>query len=306
LRFLHGLNEDENKQAFSIRQWLEDELRKQDHQKSGWLYISSRANFHSEIKPLISAWLGLALKSIQSLEPNTNKRIWVIMDEAASLNRLEGFSDVVADIRKFGGCVALCIQSHSQLNFIYGRDEAASIMDNFNTSVYFRSPKKQVAQWVSQDLGDHNINKVRESQSYGPNAVRDGNTVSKDEITKPTVDTATIMTLENLTCFVKVAGNHPIAKIKLKYKERKRLIERGLIQREIDYDAIEKITAKAKQAETNPNRDEAVKVEQNANVANEVIAKEADMAESEKAKDLAYKIEIQESPLVGGKKNLIV
>ncbi|MDA0911940.1 MAG: type IV secretion system DNA-binding domain-containing protein, partial [Proteobacteria bacterium] len=297
LRFLHGLNEEQSKSSFAIRDWLDHELNKGSQEKKGWLYISSRANFHSEIKPLITSWLGLALKSIQSLEPNSKKRIWVIMDEAASLNRLEGFSDVVADIRKFGGCVVLCVQSHSQINFIYGRDEASAIMDNFNTNVYFRSPKKQVAQWVSQDLGEHVIDKVRESQSYGPNPVRDGNTLSKDEVNKPTVDVATIMTLENLTCYIRLAGNHPITKLKLKYKERQRLIDKALVERVIDYDAIEKVNAKAKQAEINPDRDDAVKVEQKANKANDIVAKQADLAEQDKLQQLSHEIEETEASI---------
>ncbi|WP_440618016.1 type IV secretion system DNA-binding domain-containing protein, partial [Cysteiniphilum sp. 6C5] len=237
LRFLEGLNKDElkksnkarktrkakkSKEPFAICDWIQEQATNQTQQK-GWLFITSRANFHAEIKPLISAWLGMALKSIQSLQPNSSRRVWVIMDEKASLNRLEGFSDIVADIRKFGGCVVLGLQSHSQVNFIYGRDEATAITDNMNTSVYFRSPKKQVAEWVSQDLGEHVLEEIRESQSYGPNTIRDGNTIARQRVTRRTVDTGTIMNLENLNCYVRLAGNHPITRLTIDYKERKPL-----------------------------------------------------------------------------------
>ena len=282
LRFMEGLD---HKTPFAIKEWIAEQLNS-TADKKGWLFVSSRANFHAEIKPLISAWLGMSLKAVQSLSPNTSRRIWIVMDETASLNRLENLSDIAADIRKFGGCIALGIQSISQLHFIYGRDEATAITDLQNTGVYFRSPRQRVAEWVSQDLGEQVIEEVRESQSYGPNSIRDGNTISRQRVTRRTVDTGTIMNLENLHCYVRLAGNHPITPLALNYKERNRLLKQALVEREIDYDAIEKISAKAAQAEINPQRDDGVKIEQKTNQANGLIATQADLAEPENAKQL--------------------
>ena len=293
LRFLEGLHK--TKKPFAIKDWLIDQVNSQAKQK-GWLFVSSRANFHAEIKPLISAWLGMALKSVQSLTPDPKRRIWIVMDEKASLNRLENFADIAADIRKFGGCIALGIQSIAQLQFIYGRDEATAITDLQNTSIYFRSPKQRVAEWVSQDLGEQVIEEIRESQSYGPNSIRDGNTISRQHVTRRTVDTGTIMTLENLTCYVRLAGNYPITRMALDYKERKLLLKSALTERKIDYDAIEKVTVSAKQAELNPDRDPAVKFEQQMNEANEQMAKDAD-ATQEKENSTAHHIETAEASI---------
>lgn len=71
-----------------------------------------------------------------------------------------------------------------------------------------------------------------------------------------------------------------------------------MIERAIDYDAIEKVTLEALKAENNPERDEAVKVEQKVNKANDIVAKKADLAESDKAQDLVHKVEISESSLI--------
>ena len=294
LRFLEGLHK--TKKPFAIKDWLIAQVDSTATQK-GWLFVSSRANFHAEIKPLISAWLGMALKSVQSLTPNPNRRIWIVMDEKASLNRLENFSDIAADIRKFGGCIALGIQSIAQLQFIYGRDEATAITDLQNTSIYFRSPKQRVAEWVSQDLGEQVIEEVRESQSYGPNPIRDGNTISRQRVTRRTVDTGTIMNLENLSCYVRLAGNHPITRMALDYKERKPLLKFALIERKIDYDAIEKVAISAKQAELNPDRDPAVKFEQKTNEANEQMAKDADATRKETENSTAHNIEMAEASI---------
>ena len=256
LRFLEGLDKS-GVPKFSIKNWIQL-VTESNNSKNGWLFITSRSKYHKEIKPLISLWLGLTMQGIQSLKPNSNKRIWLVMDELASLHRLEMLSDTLADIRKFGGCVAVGIQSISQLEFLYGNHEAHAITDLLNTSLYFRSPKSRVAKWVSEDLGEQVLDEVRESQSYAPNAIRDGNTIVTQQVVRKTVDAGTIMTMEDLECFVRVIGDHPIARVKSEYIERLEL-SAPFIERDIDFDALEKIQHMAIEVQTNPLVDEAVK-----------------------------------------------
>lgn len=255
-RFLEGLDKS-GKPKFSIKGWIKEVMESTAPKKS-WLFITSNSKYHKEIKPLISLWLGLAMQGIQSLKPNTNKRIWLVMDELASLQRLEGLSDTVADIRKFGGCVAIGVQSITQLEFLYGHHEAHAITDLLNTSLYFRSPKSRVAKWVSDDLGEQLVDEVRESQSYGPDSIRDGNTISTQRVTRKTVDAGQVMTMEDLHCYVRVIGDHPIAKIKTEHIEREAIIE-SLVERVIDFDALEKINQQAITAQYNPAVDDSVK-----------------------------------------------
>ena len=272
LRFLEGLDAHDASK-FSIKKWIQSAAESNDS-KSGWLFITSRSKYHKEIKPLISLWLGLAMQGIQSLKPNSNKRIWLVMDELASLHRLEMLSDTLADIRKFGGCVAVGIQSISQLEFLYGTHEAHAITDLLNTSLYFRSPKSRVAKWVSEDLGEQVIDEVRESQSYGPNSIRDGNTIATQRVVRKTVDSGDIMTMEDLECFVRLIGNHPVARIKTEYLERKALME-PLDERVIDFDALEKVNQDALAAQYDPDVDSEVKKMQALDeAAHEVLARE--------------------------------
>ena len=256
LRYLQGL-EELKEEKFSIKEWIQKAVSSESQEK-GWLFITSRSKYHKEIKPLISLWLGLAMQGIQSLKPNTNRRIWLIMDELASLQRLEMLSDTLADIRKFGGCVAIGIQSIAQLEFLYGQSEAHAIADLLNTSVYLRSPKSKVAKWVSEELGEQVIEEVRESQSYGPNSLRDGNTISNQRMIRKTVDSGTIMTMEDLECYVRLTGNHPVTRIKSEYISRLTKVD-PLIERHIDFDALEKVRGLALKAERDPLIDKEVK-----------------------------------------------
>lgn len=69
-------------QPFSIRHWIQD-----DHAAS-WLFISSLGDKHESLKPLISAWLDIAINALLSLPEKPARRIWVILDELGSLQRL--------------------------------------------------------------------------------------------------------------------------------------------------------------------------------------------------------------------------
>lgn len=297
LRFLEGLN-IAHKEKFSIKKWIENTCNP-DYNK-GWLFITSRSKYHKEIKPLISLWLGLVMQGVQSLSQDSNRRIWIVMDELASLHRLEMLSDTMADIRKFGGCVAIGIQSISQLQFLYGNHEAEAIADLLNTSVYFRSPKAKVAKWVSDDLGEQVISEVKESRSYGPDSVRDGNTIGTNRTIRKTVEAGDIMTLEDLECFVRLIGNHPITRIKNKYIEREEVCE-PLKERSIDFDALEKINQLALSAQNNPEVcDEVKKIKDFEEKADEVLkiidapkGKEKEVMEND-----TLQIESLESPLV--------
>lgn len=288
LRFLEGLDTGDAPK-FSIKDWIKS-VADSTSAKKGWLFITSRSKYHKEIKPLISLWLGLAMQGIQSLKPNSNKRIWLVMDELASLHRLEMLSDTLADIRKFGGCVAVGIQSISQLEFLYGNQEAHAITDLLNTSLYFRSPKSRVAKWVSEDLGEQVIDEVRESQSYGPNSIRDGNTISTQRVVRKTVDSGEIMTMEDLECFVRLIGNHPILRMKTDYIVREAHME-PLIERAIDFDALEKINQQALAIQNDPNVDVQVRRIQTFNEDAHVVGESEGASEPRSANDL-FRIEM--------------
>ncbi|ALA26656.1 type IV conjugative transfer system coupling protein TraD [Piscirickettsia salmonis] len=262
LRFLEGLDQKKDKNPFAIKKWVREQFDSTEVQKS-WLFISSRANYHMDIKPLVSAWMGMAMKGVQRLPPNT-KRFWIVLDEIASLNRLENLSDIGADIRKFGGCLIIGLQSISQLEYIYGDKEATAIADLVSTTNYYRSPKQRVAEWASKDLGEQVVEEVRESQSYGPNAIRDGNTISRQRVTHRTVEASDIMQLEDLHFYLRLAGNHPITKIHSPYvKNRKQTIEQALVERKIDWDAIKRIADAANELENDPECDDSAKATAN-------------------------------------------
>ncbi|KTC87644.1 type IV conjugative transfer system coupling protein TraD [Legionella drozanskii] len=213
MQSLSGL-EASSHAPFSIRDYL---LNKD---LAGWLFISSNGEQHKSLKPLISMWIAMASLTLLSLPEDANRRIWFICDELPSLHKLPLLGETIAEVRKFGGCFLLGMQSFSQLEKVYGRSGAAEIFDLLNTRAFFASPSHEMAQLVSKELGNEEIDDTRENYSYGANSIRDGISLGKNRITRPLVTYPEIMGLDPLTCYLRLPGQYPITKLELHYQKR--------------------------------------------------------------------------------------
>lgn len=219
LRFLEGLEKkDENgheRRRFSITDWVQD-----DNQK-GFLFFSSNASQHVSLRPLISAWLATASTAQLGLTPDPKRRIWVIMDEMPTLHKLPELAETIAEVRKFGGCYVIGIQSYAQLLKNYGQNTADEIFDLLNTRFFFRSPSEKMARVSSADLGEQEYEETSEQYSYGASQVRDGVSLGRKRTKHPAVSSTEIMQLEDLQFWLKSAGDYPIVKHTMTYDHMK-------------------------------------------------------------------------------------
>lgn len=217
--------------SFSIRDYLLDESQ------SGWLFIPSNGEHHKSLKPLISMWLAMASLTMLSMRPDSNRRVWFICDELPSLHKLPLLGETIAEVRKFGGCFLLGMQSFSQLEKVYGRCGAQEIFDLLNTRFFFRSASSDMARLVSRELGEEDVEESREQYSYGANSVRDGISLGNQRVIRPVVSYPEILELPNLSCLVRLPGTYPVTKLQLKYQQRT-MVSEGLKIRPVIIDKI--------------------------------------------------------------------
>ncbi len=85
---------------------------------------------------------------------------------------------------------------------------------------------------VEKELGNQRKRKIREQNSYGLDQVRDGVSLGKDEVNNPIVDYEQIMRLPNLNFYVRLPGEYPVVRLKLKYRAPKKR-QAGLLERNI-------------------------------------------------------------------------
>ena len=224
IKSLQSLIHKNTDMPFSVRDYLlNDEER-------GWLFISSNGEHQKTLKPLMSMWLAMASLTMLSLNAFEKRRVWFICDELPSLHRLPLLGETIAEVRKFGGCFLLGMQSFAQLEKVYGRSGAQEIFDLLNTRFFFRSSSSDMARIVSRELGEEDLDESRENYSYGANSVRDGISLGNQRVVRPIVSYPEILDLPNLACYLRLPSSYPVTQLKLKHQQRL-VISEGLIAR---------------------------------------------------------------------------
>ncbi|WP_220783553.1 type IV secretion system DNA-binding domain-containing protein, partial [Shewanella sairae] len=97
-------------------------------------------------------------------------------------------------------------------------------------------PSAPMAKKSSEDLGEQELEVSKEQYSYGANSVRDGISLGHQTITRPTVSASEIMLLDDLSCWLRVAGNYPVTRLDLKFDQLPQ-VAKGFVFR--DYESSE-------------------------------------------------------------------
>jgi type IV secretory pathway TraG/TraD family ATPase VirD4 len=235
---------DQGGDLFSIRQWIKNEKNKH------WLFFTSQGNTHESMKPLLTAWLDIAVNELMSLPDSMERRIWVVLDELYSLQKVPYLQTFLSEAGKFGGCGVIGLQSYPQLEEVYGEKGARIISALLNTRFLFKEPDPSVAQWSAFNLGEAITEEIHEGVSYGANSMRDGISINKVETRKPLVSYSEIMSLAQLNAFVRLPGKYPITPVDFIPKNRQK-INPGFILREDDevlIKEVEELIEKSEQA----------------------------------------------------------
>lgn len=192
---------------FSISKWIAND------QQGGWLFMSSLPTQRTILKPLISSWLSIAVKSLMSLGENHQRRIWFIIDELATLNKIPILMQGLAELRRFGGCFILSFQDLQQLDALYGLSTARSFGSLTGTKMIFRLDSYGAKQMATL-FGEQKIITANKNISFGSNQLRDGISFTDHYLTEALIDSSDLMKLDNLEAFIKFPRNVSITKLK--------------------------------------------------------------------------------------------
>ena len=210
-------NSDPN-ESFSIRDFV---LSEED---DSMLFITSQQTLLSELAPLQTAWMEIAIGAILSKNQEAKSKTWVIMDELPTLKKIPSLGDALATTRSYGGCFVLGLQNIAQLRGVYGDNSAQNISSECNTRCIFKSNDADTAKWMSDNVGEIEVAEYKEGLSYGANTIRDGVNVSKQDKVKPMLLPSEILNMERLHLVLKMP-DHPAVRTKVKYKKRQLIVE---------------------------------------------------------------------------------
>lgn len=229
-RFFRFFNKSDA--TFSIREFV----RRDD---DACLFLVSNSTQHEAIKPFISAWIEIALAEAMSMRSTQDVRLIFFLDELASLSKLGALETALTEARKYGIVSLVGIQNLAQLEEIYGREITRVLIANLQNKLMLRCEEEASAKQLADLLGKEEVEEVNESKSFGVESSRDGVNLGTKRTERHLVTPTELMTLPDLTGWLKLAGAFPIAEVTFPYVNRRDVAE-GYIEIEgLDLDTYE-------------------------------------------------------------------
>ena len=179
--------------TFATREWRIERKR--------WVFLTSSPGDREKVLPLHSVWLDLLILRMQEACADEHaKPVWFVLDELASLNKLPQLHTAITENRKYGNPVVLGFQGRSQLEKRYGQD-AEAMLSQPATKVFFKTSEPRAAKWISEAIGEIEVERLRESRSMG--MLGSKKSYAMEIATKPLIMPSEISGLASLHGFIK-------------------------------------------------------------------------------------------------------
>lgn len=211
LRSLQFLNPDARPgEGFSMRRWMRASVQ---DDTAGRLFLTCPPHQAAALSPLVSVLFESAAMSLMALGPDRQRRVGFVLDEFPTLPVMPTMERLIAEGRGYGAVVVIAAQANAQIRRTYGEDSAEALASLCSTQVVFRLNEFKSAEMASKLLGEAEYDESKESESHG----LQGTTTSlgSQRALRRAVLPSEITSLPDLTCFLKVAGDYPVAKVKL-------------------------------------------------------------------------------------------
>jgi type IV secretory pathway TraG/TraD family ATPase VirD4 len=150
--------ERETSARWSARTWSQE--------RRGWLFITSTPETRKRLVPLTSLWLDMLVLRLMNQGQTSPLPVWFVLDELASLQKLPQLHTAIIENRKSNNPVVLGFQGRSQLEARYGH-EAEAMLSQPATKIFLRTSEPRSAKWISDTIGEQEIERIRESRSSG-------------------------------------------------------------------------------------------------------------------------------------------
>lgn len=213
---------------FSVKQFV-------SRGKSGALFITYRDDQLDSLQNLIACAVDVASRTVLSLPPDPRRRVWLVVDEFASIGKIQSIESFAAKARKCGGCLVVGLQSVSQLfdPNRYGEHGGQTLLANLGTWLVLRCSDADTAEYMSRYLGDQRVTRHSLSLSQ-QNRGGDSRSANEQVSVQRTVMPAELQELAPLTGFLRVAGGYPVAPVKLTINKSRQARVSGYAPREFD------------------------------------------------------------------------
>ncbi len=141
---------------WTVREWCEE--------RKGWIFLTATPDTADSLRPLQSLWIDMLIRRLMAQrEQPTLRNPWFFFDELAALHRLPMLEPAMNQGRKFGLRMVLGFQAMSQVEYLYGKDQAQAILASPGTQTYMRTMESTSAEWMGKQCGAQRLEELVES-----------------------------------------------------------------------------------------------------------------------------------------------
>lgn len=210
LSYLAGTDGD-----FSIRQWIQDE-----QSEKRVIFVSNQAEVQKTLKTLISTFFDFSTKALCTLPDDPDgRRIYFILDEFGQLSKMDSVVQLLTQGRSKGGAAMLFIQDSAQIDAIYGKDLSSSIVNGCRNRFFFNVSDHNTAEFISKAIGSQELERTRESKSFGVSDLKDSISINSEIVERPLVMASEVQAQKNLTFFLQVSEFSEVAHVEIDYRK---------------------------------------------------------------------------------------
>jgi len=189
LRLLPKVSEGNG--SWTATEWAE--------KRQGWIFLTSLPAEREALRPLQSLWIDWLVLRLLNEPKDSQRRVWFVIDELASLQKLPQLHTAITEARKSRNPVVLGFQGKAQLEYLYGH-LAEVMLSQPATSVWLTTKEPKAGQWVSEFIGKVEVERLRETHFDGTRA---GRNFQLDRQVEPLVLESEISGLADLHAFMK-------------------------------------------------------------------------------------------------------
>jgi type IV conjugative transfer system coupling protein TraD len=195
---------------FSIRHWLEND-------KHGFIFVTNYSDIKDTLKPILSLFVDLMGRKLLGMPDAPDRRVFFMLDEFGTLQRLSTIVNLLTLSRSKGGSVWLGIQDIGQIDKIYTRELRQTIVNACGNNLIYSVADPETAEFFSRKMGETEFFEADETQHMGPSLDGDRLNISQRKKIERLIMPAEIMNLKDLECFVKIADFH-VTRTKLNFR----------------------------------------------------------------------------------------
>ena len=199
---------------FCLTDWLSSSSKKE----SSFIFLNAPQKYEKILGPLARFFVDFTLNILMGLGENLNRRVFLVLDEFQNLNAIPTVIKTLTLGRSVGASLVLGTQDFGLVDKGYGREAKETMINNVATLYINKVSEPNTAKYVSQLLGDVEVEEYQTSSSLSLDESWDRINVQTQKKTEPLVIPQELQTLPDLNFYIKI--DNMFSKSKLEHIAR--------------------------------------------------------------------------------------